>query len=535
MTKRINDNHANQFAAIIGVAILVNLGCYCLPNSILGIQIKTVDLLSDIRMHSTAKDSRGWENEEKNRLADSNEDSALGIHHEEKAMKDNEAEMRITCQAKNERGIATVIPTPNQSAQTVKSADISSTQNQTVQSADISSTQIEDFSTDRSGLHRFFTALNNINELDRPVRVAFVGDSFIEGDILVADFRAMMQAHYGGRGVGFLPITSVVAQYRPTIKQSADGWKNYSIISNKSKKYIISGVQFEPSTKNASFKFQMVDFRPGLEEVSTLKIIYAKNEQTELILKDDNQTYNFILPQSDVVTQFELSGQFSKGTLQFNNAQGLSAIGVAFEDNHGISVDNFALRGNSGIVMSALDSESCRQLQEIRPYDLIILQYGLNVASDSVRDYSWYRNQMIPVVTHIQHCFPEADVLILSVSDRSRNVGGSYSTMPAVMSLLRAQRQIAQSAEVTFWSVFDAMGGENGMVNYVNKNWASKDYTHLNFNGGREIANVLFKALMAEKSIFDNLEKYDNHDASDENEIFNEHELLNENELLDEH
>ena len=518
MSEHKKDNNANQFAAILFVAILVNLGFFYLPDSILDIQIKKVDLLSDIRIPSKEHGTliaRGHD--------PLSENGALGV----------DASAHEQIHAGMDSGVTEVKHLPDSNlisgtessvnAQNIPSQPADSIKPKTVEFdrtiPDINNTQIEDFTAGHTGLHRFFTALDNIDELGRPVRIAFVGDSFIEGDILVADFRAMMQAQYGGRGVGFLPITSVVAQYRPTIKQSANGWNSYSIINNRSKKYIISGVQFEPSSNNASFKYQMVDFRPGLEEASSLKVYYSKNEKTELILNNNDETLTYELPSSDTMTQFELSGQFTNGTLQFKNAKGLNAIGVAFEDNHGVSVDNFALRGNSGIVMSALDSESCRQLQQIRPYDLIILQYGLNVASDSVRDYSWYRNQMIPVVTHIQHCFPGSDVLILSVSDRSRNVGGAYSTMPAVVALLRAQRQIAQSAEVTFWSIFAAMGGENGMVNYVNRNWASKDYTHLNFNGGREIANVLFDAIMAEKSLFDN------HGRPDEHEIITEHEI----------
>jgi len=111
---------------------------------------------------------------------------------------------------------------------------------------------------------------------------------------------------------------------------------------------------------------------------------------------------------------------------------------------------------------------------------------------------------MIVVIEHIQNCFPGADVLVLGVSDRSRN---GTSTMPAVVSLLRAQRQTAKSAEVTFWSIFAAMGGANSMIKYVNSNWASKDYTHLSFRGGREIANALYDALLIEKGLYDNNEK----------------------------
>ena len=45
------------------------------------------------------------------------------------------------------------------------------------------------------------------------------------------------------------------------------------------------------------------------------------------------------------------------------------------------------------------------------------------------------------------------------------------------------------------------------MVDYVSRNWAAKDYTHLSFQGGRELAYALFDALILEKQLYDTLEK----------------------------
>jgi len=71
------------------------------------------------------------------------------------------------------------------------------------------------------------------------------------------------------------------------------------------------------------------------------------------------------------------------------------------------------------------------------------------------------------------------------------------------LALLNTQRQIARETGIAFWNVFDAMGGENSMVRFVQSNWASKDYTHMSFRGGREIANALLRALLSEKKFYD--------------------------------
>ena len=85
------------------------------------------------------------------------------------------------------------------------------------------------------------------------------------------------------------------------------------------------------------------------------------------------------------------------------------------------------------MILERLDVSRCQALNKIRPYDLIVLQYGLNVVSDSVMNYGWYSSRMVKVINHIQLCFPEADILMLGGSDRSRQDDGEFETMPAVL------------------------------------------------------------------------------------------------------
>ena len=475
---------------------MVNMAFFWLPDSIFGVPVKKVDLLSDIRVSINDDDNMLMAITTKEDVIDMIPDAGASGEEQQPLVTHNlQLQQRDILNDSLSSGENSDNSLSRLSGFDRKNTDYLSEKN------------IEDFTSEHSGLHRFFNALNNINTLGRPVRIAFVGDSFIEGDIIVADFRAKMQEHFGGRGIGFLPISSIVEQYRPTIKHSSKGWNTYSIIKNRNKKFIISGLLFEPASDNATVNFETVDMFPSLEEVSSLKLIYSKNKNTDLLLKCGEESALYELPPTENITQYEIKGNFTKGVLQFKNTDGFNTLGLAFEDNKGVVVDNFSLRGNSGIIMSELDSESCRNFQHIRPYDLIVLQYGLNVASDSVRDYSWYRNRMIPVVEHIQYCFPGVDILILGVSDRSYKNGSEYTTMPAVLSLLHSQRQIAIETEVTFWSIFAGMGGHNSMVKYVNSSWASKDYTHLSFRGGREVANALFDAIITEKKMYDDDER----------------------------
>ena len=456
---------------------------YRLPDEVLGFTLKKVDVLSDVRVRSVNNSID---------LQIDGLDDELILPIDSLAIPDSTLVRGLTADQLLERDSLYQMAASSSNADSIQ-------------------VRIEDFSDGHTGLKHFFSVLNRIQSLERPVRIAFMGDSFIEGDIILADFRARMQDRFGGSGVGFVPVTSKVEQYRPTINQTSKGWKTSSILSERRHRYVLPCVVFEPEDDEAVITFKTVNAYPGLDKVSSLKFIYSKNEQAEMRLtyNHSNDTIVDILPETEVITQYETKGVFTDGTFYFRNAQGLQALGIALEDNKGVVVDNFSLRGNTGIVLDALDINSCLALHEIRPYDLIILQYGLNVASEQMQEYGWYRDRMVKVIEHIRACFPETDILLLGVSDRSNYRDGAYQTMPEVVSLLKAQYQAAKIAQVPFWNVFNAMGGENAMVRYVDRRWASKDHTHLSFRGGKEIATQLYNALIFEKELYGKMEIFE--------------------------
>ena len=476
------DNNFGRLLLLLLLAFGICLGLYYLPDQLFGMKIKKVDLLSDLRIkpESLSMDSLRMQLEQPDTVRI---DSA--------AVRDSI--LKTT-------GIDSVALALRDSLYKVMYAD---------KGADSLGTRIEDYSVGHIGLKRFFAALRNSRQANRPVRVAFLGDSFIEGDIVVADFRSGMQERFGGRGVGFVPVTSVAAQFRPTIEQKAEGWTTWSMLTDHHHRYTLSGMTFEPKGEKPSISIKTTDRYPELKTVSSLKFLYEKNIRTQmtLVCNGTQDTICETLEPTTAITQYEQTGTFTEASFSFADTAGFRALGVALEDNSGVIVDNYSLRGNSGMILSRLDSNRCRELNEIRPYDLVVLQYGLNIVSDSVLQYGWYAKRMEEAVRHVRVCFPDANILMLGVSDRSRQVDGTFETMPAVLALLHAQRQAARRSGVAFWNVFGAMGGENSMIRFVENNWASKDYTHLSFRGGKEIASALLKAILLEKEFYDEADK----------------------------
>ncbi len=368
----------------------------------------------------------------------------------------------------------------------------------------------DDFTPEQKGLSSLFKTLNQMNTLRRPIRIAFFGDSFIEGDIFCGDLRAKFQENLGGRGVGLMPLTSPVNNFRKTVIHKFGNWNSYSLINySKNISLGISGNVFFPG-QNAWVYYGGVKYKTGLDTCSKISIFYS------LSGKDANITYQVndgipkqaILTSSEGVERFDISGISCDNIhINFPPRKDLAIYGVSLEDQSGVLIDNFSMRGSIGATLNQIPEKILKGFNQTIHYDLIILQYGLNVMEPQRMYYTTYKNNMIKTINQLKSCFPTSDFLLLSVPDRSMKRNGTYQTMPGVWGMIDAQKKIAAETGIVFWNLFEAMGGENSMVDFVRSSRAAKDYTHLNFQGGEYLGNILYETIMYEKERHGNANK----------------------------
>ena len=102
-----------------------------------------------------------------------------------------------------------------------------------------------------------------------------------------------------------------------------------------------------------------------------------------------------------------------------SGTEGFAGYGAVFESDAGVVVDNYSVRSNNGQAMFWTDPSVNAQIDAMLHYDLVILQYGLNIMQAGVKDYSGYSRQIEKMVAYVRRCFPGAAVLVLGVSDRS--------------------------------------------------------------------------------------------------------------------
>lgn len=362
-------------------------------------------------------------------------------------------------------------------------------------------TCIEDYSGDSTALYKFYKELSNIRKSTSPLRIAFYGDSFIEGDIFCGSFRDSLQSIFGGRGVGFVPITSGVAGFRNTIKHTFDNWRTSSLINrtDSTAEYGPAGYSFVPLQGN------WVEYRPSrnrfLREFNTVKLYYKNYHSAAVRYSINKDTTQWVVPlkKSNQLQEWVYRGKNIKSIkFTFEPFDSLRLFGASFEDGGGVYVDNFSLRGNSGMSLTGISNKMLTKFNGYRNYKLVVLQFGLNIVVEDSLNYKAYVRRMVKVINNLKKSFPQASFLLMSVSDRSSNSRGKFTTMNAIPAMRNAQRMMAQETKIAFWDMYQAMGGENSMVKFVTSKpaLAAKDYTHLNFNGGKKLAGSLVKSLL---------------------------------------
>lgn len=361
-------------------------------------------------------------------------------------------------------------------------------------------------STER-GMQPLYKAIDQCNK--KVVRIAWLGDSFVEADILTSDLRRMLQAKYGGCGPGLIDITSITHSIRPTVSHEYAHWNTYAF--NGAKEYDHKRVGLSSKyciPQPGAWVEGRLNRKDYPDSCYTASIVFeAPSEITIAAQINQNETDTFHIAANPYIQKKELHGNIRQ--VRWNVLQGGSDAtfyGIAFDGNNGIALDNFGVRSSSGLNLKGIPSERLRQLAQIRPYDLIILQYGLNIASEYGKDYEYYRKGINQVIEHLKAAYPHAGFLLIGVGDRKmKDEEGNLKTMPGVLNLMRYQQKIAEENHIAFWSLYDAMqalGGIEGMIK-AKPAQANLDYTHINFRGGKVLAKKLYEALLFGKEQYD--------------------------------
>jgi len=439
--------------------------------------------------------------------------------------------------------IAWLIPESENSFFPIKKLSWFSSPKAAAESVETDSAVVAEAPLIQSDLFPLKSFIKKLNDPGASLRIAYFGDSIIEGDLITAKLRQGLQSTHGGVGVGMVGITSIVSGFRQTIRHSfAKNWEIISFMNgNKNdislgitgfvyipRNYYVAEKAIEPlqldslavmdsshvatpapqkqSTRyyvntNPWVEYSATDVPGGAAAFSQIRLFYSHASDSSFVSAsfDGAPKQKFRLQSGSAVLSLNLSqaAPIKKIRLEFSAWDPIHLYGVSFDEPKGAYVDNYPIRGYSGMYFQRIHADILKGFQNQLDYDLIVLQYGENVSNPKLRDYSYYERGMKKTIQHIQTALPNMPILLISAHDRSIKDGVNYITSPDIPYLVSAQSRVAKDTNCGFWNLFAAMGGYGSMPNYVNHKpaWAGKDYTHFTRNGADNIASMLVQYL----------------------------------------
>lgn len=328
------------------------------------------------------------------------------------------------------------------------------------------------------------------------IRIAWLGDSQIEGDLITQDIRKILQSYFGNqKAVGFLPIQCVSSDLRATSATTLTG--NFTpnhFKKNAQNGIFLSGYSYFSPNLNIFLKDRI---RKDSTQILEKWLLYGKGEPIAIAQNGQekihlaNQSFNRVLLDKSTANTIAFTAKFPKTPV----------YGVSFEPESGIVVDNLSFRGITGVELKSLQNELLQKLNEENYYDLVVFQYGVNMmfrAKDT--NYDYYHKIMTPVLNKFKNQMPNSDFLVFSCSDRAFNYDGVWKSAIGIDSLVKVQAKLAYEHKMPFYNLFSSMGGKGVMKKWCDTvpKLANKDYIHFNHRGSKEVAKIITQTLLKE-------------------------------------
>lgn len=402
-------------------------------------------------------------------------------------------------------------------------------------------------------LHNFFKTLNFLKKDSSLIRILHYGDSQIEGDRISSRLRDNFQKQFGGCGVGLVPVFDAVGK-STIFRKKSNNWRNYLIfghkysrknpnnygltgsyfsytrIPTKEKKKIIipdslktdslvkDSIQEEIVTNDSTliqkfitqkyaqawFEYSKGWKRHGqMSKAKQVTLLYGNVYEPNFIqisTKTDTLDSFLLKPSKGLhFKKYFLTKDFNKIKVTVKGKQSPQIYGMAFDGKQGVAVDNIGFRGSSGIEFVRMDMKILSEEIKKMNVKLLVLQFGVNVAAGKgLSSYDYYEKMFSKQLKLLKKTDPNLSILVVSLSDMAYKQEGVLTTRPSVEKVRDAQRNAAFANGCAFWDLYEAMGGHNSMISWVDTkpSLAKSDYTHFNRKGADLVGEMLYNALI---------------------------------------
>jgi len=362
--------------------------------------------------------------------------------------------------------------------------------------------------------YKYFDNFFSILEKSRTGKVVHImhyGDSQIEMDRISSLFRQRLQEQFGGIGAGIVPPIQTIPTF--TISQSYSGdLKRYAIYGDSSqpraphRRYGLLGT-FAQLYANASVNVGTSNYKNAQTHSKTFQRVNViiGNNQPGFSASCKGQTFSIKEAKKGIsVLQWDLNVPIARTSISFNGAAEI--YGISLSGQHGVTVSNVPMRGCSGTIFTRIDSSILAQSYREMNVALIILQFGGNmmpqINSDKAIDL--YMKNIAKQIQYLKRVNPNAEILFIGPSDMSKRIDGQLKTYTYLPKMNEALKATVLKNGAAYWDLFNVMGGENSMIQWVKHSpaWAGPDYVHFTEAGACQISTVFSNAFLIHYEFF---------------------------------
>lgn len=349
-----------------------------------------------------------------------------------------------------------------------------------------------------------FKQLEHAEEEGKTYRIMHYGDSQIEMDRISSVLRQKLQELFGGSGPNMIPAIQPVATI--SVSQHASNLQRYMVFGDVARaphnRYGVMA-QFGQVTGAGSITFTQTNHSQAFakaKEISTVSVLLGKNSEgfTAMLNYDATPGEVKVLPAKEGVSLITwiLPGDVKRGTITFKGNAEIYA--VLLDGDSGVALDNVALRGCSGTIFTRLNESVMRQSFDLLGTRLIILQFGGNrmPGIKSEKSIESYMAELEKQINFMKRVAPKATLLFIGPADMGKSYNGKMGTWKGLLELNDSLRAMALRNGVAYWDMFNVMGGEGSMAQWVKHKppMAGPDYIHFTFRGAQEIGSNLAKS-----------------------------------------
>lgn len=338
-------------------------------------------------------------------------------------------------------------------------------------------------------------------------RIVHFGDSQIEMDRISGVLREHLQEIFGGSGPGLLPAIQPVPTY--SISQSYSGNLDRYIMFGDSTTQRAGHRRYGPMAQFSTvYGSATIGFRqsrhsqaqPRVKDFRKVSVLLNKADKNLNIRVTGDTIVRIDTVKQQQATLISWTFRNHEPNVRMHINGQADVYGIMLDDKSGVALDNIPWRGSAGTIFTGIDKQLLRESFQLMNTPLIILQFGGNAIGgiSSQTSIDRYMERLERQFEHLKEAAPDAKFLFIGPSDMSTSYNGVMKTRKFLPELNESLKNTCLRNGIAYWDLFQVMGGENSMAQWVRHSppLAGSDHVHFTTAGAREIGNLLSRSFL---------------------------------------